>query len=476
MRNRHSLWMLRTIFLLLASILLHTSLATAAIPRAKSYVLDVTFQPDAGALDGRADIRLVNPAAAPDTLDFYLHGELWFTSASCGGSELDGDQELVFYPMDYSSVARRIRLVVGGADLSAGLILKWKGPMNPSMARARSNYMRIDADGVFLRSYGYSLWFPLLLASGAESYPVDFESVTLRTPAAYVPVFTGIREHERVEGATRVSRWKSPATDLFAAQCVARPYREVVDGDVHLYHLEDPAATQNAERVLHFIRELRAFYNEHYRHGATEGALHVAQLCDFGNISSGNMIGLSDDAWLDFEEGSYSGQTLAHELVHAYIAVPTPESDPTYALVREGFPTYFHLPALAQILGEPWYDSFMNDLEAGYQRSRSTGRDRRGRTLPVAKPVLEMTAADIGTYKDFYIFPDRLRLYFDQLRRRLGPEKFLDLADDLFNQDAMSPAILRGVILRHAPEFAGLHDLWLGTDQYRPEMQRPTRK
>ena len=461
------------VLVVLPAVFPETAIGVAApASRALSYALDVTFIPEKSSLEGTARIMLSDVPTACDTLDLYLHGELQFTGASCGGVELDGSQDLVFYGSDYSSVARRLRLVVAGADLSRGLDIAWRGPMHPSTARALSNYMRIDADGVFLRSYGYSVWFPLLLADGQESYPVDFDPVVLRTPSDMKPVFTGTRLDEHLDEDQRVTTWRAKGMDIFSAQCTARPYREIVAGPLHIYHLPDPESAEAADHVLDLVRRLLDFYAENYRHGVAVGELHVAQLCRFGNISSGNMVGLADDSWAGFEPGSYSGLTLAHELVHPFVRVPVPESSPLYALFVEGFPSYCHLPALASFLGDGWYNEIMDGIASGYARKRATGKDRRGRTLPPATPFLEMTPKDIGTYKDWYLFPDRLRLYFDDLRRRLGDEEFLDLVGEIVNQDTLDPAGLRRIVVRHLPEFGAMHDRWLATNDFDAGMGR----
>ena len=440
---------------------------------AAAYVLDVTFTPAARSLSGRAEITLANPAAALDTLTFYLHGELLCDAVACGGRDLAFRQDPVFYGAEYSHLARRVQVPVADTDLGRGLQVRWHGEVNRSAARSPSDYMHIGTDGVFLRALYYSFWFPVFVPSRAQPETVDFTRVVLRTPRELVPVFTGELVDERVEGDQRVSTWTSPRTTLVRAQCTARPYRVLADGGVRVYHLDDPASTAGARRILDFARRLRAFYQAHYRRGVAAGQLHVAQLCPYGDISSGNMIGLAEDDWQAFAEASYPGRTLAHELVHAYVFVPTDESDATYALMCEGFPSYLHLPGLAALLGEDWYDDILDGIAASYLEKRRTGKTRRGDDLPPGRPLLELTAADIGTYKDVYILADRARLFFDHLRRRLGPDGFLALIGDLVNRDRLDREVLRDVVLAHAPDFADAYHVWLETDDYPASLRRP---
>ncbi len=442
--------------------------------RVASYELEVTFDPAQAALEGDALIRFAEPLRpAGEEVVFYLHGELMMTSAACAGVELDGRQDLVFYDRDYSSVARRVALATRGVDLSRGIRLRWEGRMNPSTSRAISNYMRIDEGGVFLRSYGYSIWFPVLLGPGDRSHAVNFRRVVLKVPEEFTPVFTGTRIAESIQDGVRISEWRAMDTEIFDAQCSARPYDVREQNGLYLYHLQDEASRGNADRILEFAQRLRSFYARHYRKGALNGQLHVMQLPAYGNIGSGNAIGISDDVWRDFDEGSYAGRTLAHELVHAHVWVPCDPEGDLYALVREGFPGYFHLPALAEMLGEDWYAEFIQGISADYMRKKETGLSLRGRPLPEEKPILDLRAEDIGTYKDLFILSDRVKLFFDDMRRRLGPDGFLRLARDVMSQERLDAGALRAVIRRHLPGAEADVRIWLETNEY-PQRLPPT--
>jgi len=79
------------------------------------------------------------------------------------------------------------------------------------------------------------------------------------------------------------------------------------------------------------------------------------QMPQFGDISSGNVSGISTKIWADFNQYNWPKQVLAHELVHSFVQYPLSQTNQLFALMTEGFPSYFHLPVLAELLGENWY-------------------------------------------------------------------------------------------------------------------------
>ncbi|MCA1756250.1 MAG: hypothetical protein LC649_02185, partial [Bacteroidales bacterium] len=115
-----------------------------------------------------------------DTAVFWLHGELMVDSVTVDGKAHTFTSEDVFYTLNYSYIANRT--VVSGIDRGENLSLRvwYSGFMNPSRTRSLSDYMRIDRDeGVYLRSYGYSLWFPLFLDDSGDRGSADFRRVTV---------------------------------------------------------------------------------------------------------------------------------------------------------------------------------------------------------------------------------------------------------------------------------------------------------
>jgi hypothetical protein len=136
----------------------------------ESYELDLSFRPDSAALRGRATVNFDSGSSPDDEISFYLHGELEVLDVQRGngdGTSLPFEQEKVYYHSDYSLVATRV-VVDPLKEALTRLLIEYAGPFNPSRARSPSDYMRIAGDGVYLRSYGYSLWFPVFLEARAD--------------------------------------------------------------------------------------------------------------------------------------------------------------------------------------------------------------------------------------------------------------------------------------------------------------------
>lgn len=448
--------------------------AAAGVPPA--YRVHVRLEPAGQSLAARVEMRFPGtppgPRGAADTLVFLLHGELRVDSVAVGGVAAPFTQRPRFWELDYALVANEVRVPLEGLDLSRGVTVRYAGPMHASRARSPSDYMRIDADGAALRGYFYSPWFPVR-DEGMDPEPISFERVEIDTPAELTAVFTGDRLEERTEGGRRVSTWRAPDLPLADAQLTARRYDRVEGEGVTLYALPDSASRAAADRLLGTVEAWQEFYRSHFGTPRGGSELHVLEMPRFGDIASGNVIGIARDGWTGFDPGSWQGRTLAHEMVHAYVQVPTPSDDPLYALVIEGFPSYFHLPALEATLGDAWYRSWIAATDSAYVERRRTGRGRRGAALPAEKPIDRITPEEIGAYKDAFVLNDRVPLFLDWVRRRLGDEAFFDWARELFARDTMSRAAF---VASLAPRLGsgGAEDLrlWLSTTEY-PERFRP---
>ena len=212
--------------------------------------------------------------------------------------------------------------------------------------------------------------------------------------------------------------------------------------------------------------KLEEFFRANYASGGEGGQLHVVQMPRYGDISSGNMVGISDRGWRGFESASYSGRTLAHELVHAYVKIPLPRDSELYALVVEGFPSFFHLPAMAAIVGDEYCRQILTRTEDGYLERRRTGLDRRGRALPPEKPLLELTADEIGTYKDRFVLDDRARLFCNWLRSQMGEERFGEFTLELFSQKSLDADRLVEIVETYLPDSADDVNRWLRTEDF----------
>lgn len=444
----------------------------AEMPRVATYVIDLTYAPEVPGIEGRAEVSFAQGVEWPDVLTFFLHGELWTDEVLLNGTPVEVDQDLVFYPSDYSAVARRCRFEVPDGGAPKTLSIRYSGKLNPSVARAPSNYMRVDSDGVFLRSFPYSVWFPIFLEAGQDTSQVDAE-LTIRTPPDFVAVATGRRLSDGVEDGVRISRWRTVDDEVFNLQLTVRPFHVANESGLYLYFLNDAESRATAADIRMFSSRLVAYFRANYANRGGGEQLHVVQMPRFGDISSGNMVGISDRTWRGFDPASFSGRTLAHELVHPYVQIPVPSQSELYALVIEGFPSYFHLPAMGAILGEDIYQGILAKTEEQYLDRRQTGLDRRGRKLPVEKPLLSLTADEIGTYKDRFVLNDRARLFCDWLRREMGKKQFAVFTRELFSLPAIDTGLLLATIERYLPDSRSDVDVWLRTADFPDRFKLP---
>lgn len=442
-------------------------------PQVASYDLDVVFKPVDSSLEGTAQIRFAD-AAPRDEIAFFLHGELEVTSITLGGDTVAFRQQPVFYSHEYSLVATEVTIQTRGLDLGDRLEVVYAGPMHPSRARSPSDYMRIDEDEVLLRAYGYSLWFPVFLAAAQDWYAADF-SVTLRTPPELVSVFAGRLLERRQEDGLAVSRWQAPDLPLVAAQASARPWAVHRRGEIFVYSEADAESQAMAQSILAWIEDLERLFRAWYRERPAVAQMHILQMPPYGDISSDNVVGLTGGVWRGIETDANAKRTLAHELVHPFVQPQVTRSDPIFSLAIEGFPSYFHLPALAELEGEEKYEDFLDATEKRYLEKRQTGKGRRGASLPPEKPLLEITADELSIYKDTFILSDRALLFLDYLRRELGRDRFLDFTRELFAVAELSAAAFEDAIVRWLPSRTREIHRWLRTSDFPEEFARPRR-
>jgi len=183
----------------------------------------------------------------------------------------------------------------------------------------------------------------------------------------------------------------------------------------------------------------------------------------YGDISSGNVTGLQQTTWSSFEDKLWAQRGLAHELVHPFVRLSVDRSDPLFSVAVEGFPSYFHLPVLAEILGDEWYDEYVQRKEDEYLEKKSTGRSGRNRALPKEKPLLEIGADDLSEYKDEFVIDDRVVLFLNYLYRKMGRERFFKFTRDLFGREKITERSFRNVIDTFLPDASSDIRIWLET-------------
>jgi hypothetical protein len=231
--------------------------------------------------------------------------------------------------------------------------------------------------------------------------------------------------------------------------------------------MEDPRSVENAELIAGLSARLLKLYSERYRAIEDYPQYHIAEMPNFASgISSGNMIGLTSATWHTIQSEEHPKTTLAHEYVHPFVIPVVPREDPLFALSLEGFPSYFHLPILAEVLGEEWYLGYMARVEKAYLDKKNTGKGRGGTPLPPDKPLAALTADDVSTYKDTFLLNDRTRLFFHYLLTEMGREGFWRFTRALCGSESMDWSRFKALIEGHLPGSSEDVKVWLEETGY----------
>lgn len=440
--------------------------AASAAFLANSYDIEALYTPQPPALSATASMALESAAPA-SSIVFYLHGELALQSAESAGSPLTCSEEAVFSRIDYSMVANKVTCSLAEPRRSADLKVTYAGPLNPSVAAALSNYMRVDGAGVFLRGYGYSLWFPVFPEPNGELPPISRVRMRLTGPKTHTSVGVGLWAGHTVSGDVATDEWIAQDITAFDLHYAARPWVRLGTGAVAVLAMPDTASQAAGLRIASFANAATQSYRRLYRERAdTAVGRIVEQLPQFGNTATSNVVSISDENWAAFDVTTRSAETLAHELVHAYVQVPTPMADPMFAMTIEGMPSYFHLPVLFALRGgDEGYQRKLDEVQAAYLERRRTGRDARGRSLPPEKPMLQMSPADVGVYKDVFVLNDRALLFWDWLRRTAGVRGFDAFVKELTNADRITQDRFFELLGRRFPALQADARLWLGSTE-----------
>ncbi|MBD3170277.1 MAG: hypothetical protein GF307_12395 [candidate division Zixibacteria bacterium] len=463
---------------LAVSVLLITSACSAprpekstGFPIAGSYEIDAVFYPEKSVMKAAAVVNAHTDQS--DSIIFFLHGELNIDSLFVNGvkTEFASSKEYTYY--NYSLVVNRTAFshpANNAGELE--LTVYYSGYFNPSRARSPSDYMRIDPDdGVLLRSFPYSIWFPVFQHGTVESYPVDFTRVSITTPKEFRALFSGEMISEEVKGDERVSVWQAMGLDYSNAQCTARKY-EVLSGEgIYVYHLRNDSSRAHARDILTLAKNINNDYAENYGEPADKNTLYIMEMPKYGDISSANVTGISSEAWYNFDKATWPKILIAHELVHPYVQINLPPSNPFYAFAIEGFPSYFHLPALGKYVGDGWYEKRMLQIEKSYLAKREKGIGRRGRPLPPEAPILSLSVDNIASYKDTFVLNDRVVLFFDYLMRKTGEERFMQFSKELFARDDLDYDIFEALVLKYAPDIKDELAVWLKSTEYPAEFR-----
>ncbi len=457
----------------LVSILMFLGVSIAAItagageyPQVAEYSLDASFVPQQASMTGWAEVRFAADSDLSPKVSFFLHGELRVDSILQGGVGLEFEQAPRFYDKDYTLVAKAIEVQLQSTKPEEPLTVFYGGYFNPSKVRSDSDYMRIDPSGVYLRAYYYSPWFPIFEEPEGGGYKVDFKEVTLRSPEEFSTVFVGHLIDEEILDNERVTTWRAKNVHLAYAQCTMQRFQRFSEGGVQVYSWTDSASLAAAESIVQFVRDVASRFRERYGQTAGTTELYVAEMPEYGDISSDNVTTITFDAWQQFDSETWPKRFLGHELVHPYVRPPVAYDDPMAAMVIEAFPSYFHLPVLQEYLGDDWYRNLLAVREERYLKMKASGLSRRGRPLPVEKPLDQITFDEIGDYKDLFILNDRALLFLNFLRVKMGDSEFWRFSHELCNVSELTDPGFRGLVVSHLPGFEDDLHRWLSTNEY----------
>lgn len=401
---------------------------------------------------------------------FYLHGELGIDSIRAAGQKIEYKAEKVLYDYSYSLLALKVSFNTRDVAPGNELQVHYSGFINHSRARSLSDYMQINKNsGVFLRAYGYSLWFPVFTESGQGSYQSDFKSVAINLPEEFKCVVAGELVDERVENGIYHAEWKPGKMDISDIQCVAQKYRVVSEDNVFVYFVSD---INSAEKILHYARQLKKLYSDNLRPINESVPLYITEMPRYGDISSGNVVGVSGKNFNSFDDGQISKLTIAHELVHPYVKIPVTIDNPFYAFVIEGFPSFFQAWALAKVDGGNYnIEEVMRRLESSYREKRRTGLTSRGNKLPPEKAILDIPHHEIGNYKDKFVLRDRVWLFFYDMWQQTGDEKFDAFLKELFVFQTINYNSFETLVLKYLPDYKFRLKQWLRTTEFPEELR-----
>ncbi|UCC44937.1 MAG: hypothetical protein JSU65_03160, partial [Candidatus Zixiibacteriota bacterium] len=387
-------------------------------------------------------------------------------SIKVAGRQLDFREDKTFYYYDYSLIANRVGFVQKGTEGVKSVEVFYAGKFNPSAARSPSDYMRIDSDGVFLRSYGYSLWFPIFLEPAAPSHAVNFPEATFRYPVGFQCVFVGNRESVDHDDGDVISTWSAQGIDLMDYQCTVQRWKTLTEGWLSVYYLPDSVSSMKARAILEFTTSFNERCDRRFMKNKLPQQGHIAEMPEFGDIASANMTGISERLWRSFGDDSHSKETFAHEIVHAYVQIPIEQADPLCAFVMEGFPSCFDDLVLSEYVGDDWLRKLLADHERSYLSKKATGLDRYGKKLPPDKPLDQISFDEIGDYKDNFMLTSRTSLFFNFLRVRMGENRYSEFERDLFDCARISNERFRDIVLKHLPGSEEDLTLWLSSVEY----------
>jgi len=448
-----------------------------------SYDLHVVLRSNGLPFSCRGKLHLTNAGpTAIDRVAFHLHSELTIREVLDGrGVPLERTVSVEPYDLSYTGdiALHTVRLPrplrTGG---SSQLVVRYEGAFSPSSARSPSDYMRIDEDGAYLRGAGYSYWFPV--AEGWDWNTAAGFEIAVQAPAPWRPLAFGTLLDEEVGDDRVVSRWATDAPWPLLFGHLAAAEWEVHDGAaLRVYHRRSKRSRDAAAAYAETGEKLLSFCRTRYGNASSMRRIHLAELCRYGGISAGNVIGIPDDRFPDITDEGRSEATLellAHELVHGFV-IPAVVSDvPGSALLIEGFPSYFHALALEAAVDNGFYARFVRRAWAAYRQRKASER-LADANVPPEIPLLALRDEDIGRYKDVFLLDDRFIALIDRVRTVVGPERFLRGTRSFFDCHRTDPArfddFIAALESASGTPLRGFADRWFGSTEPLPDAWSP---
>lgn len=451
----------------------------STLPEIISYDLQIEVWADKVSIqvDGKLEVR--NPDSYPlQGLTLYLHPELSVTSVT-DQDDRPSDYETKAIAHDWSytkSLASHSLILtdpINPGDTQT-VKLSYEGSFSPSSLRSPSDFMRIDKQGAYLRGLGYSLWFPVTVPDGIGA--ASRFHIQLAVPPEWTGVAFGDLERSEDSGHRSLSWWRTRSPfKLLQTQLIAAPL-EVFEGK-HLSVFATPGSSRSARKLIEFGDRLLEFFADNY--GLADGISrnYVVETCQYGCIASGNVIGLSPDVFqrvgtsdIDFE----TYDLIAHEFVHLFVTPLINQDSPGAALLLEGFPSYFHFPALTSILGNDYHKWFMQRAWLTYREELNRQTDKSNDpSIPIEKPLVEIGIEEIPYYKDKYLLSDKFPILLDRLQEQIGADVFFGACKDFFAHAATHSVTIddffRTLAVHSKQDWSEFVSRWLASTEPLPE-------
>ena len=417
-------------------------------PEILSYDLHVAIWADGVPLRVEGKLEVRNPDSAPlQRIALYLHSELKLTSVTAENDRpIEIETRLIPHDWSYTKSLGEHSLVLA-APIASGesqvFHLSYEGSFSPCCLRGPSDFMRIDDGGAYLRGIGYSLWFPVSVCDGIDA--ASRFRIRLDVPSPWMGVAFGNLERMEKSAERSLSWWEtqSPFKHI-QAQLFASSFEAIKGENLTVFAKQGNARI--ARKLMTFGDQLLDSFASTFGSMDEASRNFVVETCPYGCIASGNVIGLDPDVFqrvgaspIDFE----TYDLIAHEFVHGYVTPWIDRASPGAALLLEGFPSYFHVPSVTDVLGDAYHEWFFRRAWLSYRDGlKHQTEGIGGSAIPTDKPLLDIKIEEIPYYKDRFLLSDKFPILLDQLRTRIGSDTFLEASKGFLVEGRRRPVAI----------------------------------